>query len=266
MAGAKKKTRKRAAAGGKKTSRSGTRAPIPRRRPPRTQPRSGGRKRPAKEESELSPWTVGAAFLAVAGTGYAIKKHLDAQASDAAAKHASRREEQAYAVAKDVTRRAAEAEERVRKLAMALAADIHHRIAKHWNEHAPPLHFDGCFAAQTDGVVIRIDMTWLLLGIVDPAQEHRAISGRVAGVLAHEWFHFLDTARGSRGLHEEELRADAFAGVLLARLGVSPIHFATLLRDYRQSRTHPAGELRAETMLGAHAREIQKMGVVGLTN
>jgi hypothetical protein len=100
-----------------------------------------------------------------------------------------------------------------------------------------------------------VDVRWL-----------RQLEHRATGVLAHEWFHFLDTARGTRSLHEEELKADAFAGRLLARLKFPAQHFAELLREYPQSRTHPGGELRARTMLSAHLEEQGKVGGVSPAN
>jgi hypothetical protein len=158
-------------------------------------------------------------------------------------------------------KRADLAEDRTRKLAIEVANHVNRLIAGLCHEAAPPLRFDGCVAAATNGVEIRIDMAWLLSGIVDPAKEEGSIFGRIVGVVAHEWFHFLDTARGTRPSYREELLGDAFAGKQLAKLGVPPNHFADLLRVFPQSSTHPDGPLRAGTMLEAWTSETQKRAI-----
>jgi hypothetical protein len=182
------------------------------------------------------------------------------RASDhqAAAQAARRHAQTMEAKAASEHRRATLAEARTHKLAIEVANHANYLIAGLRHETVPPLRFDGCVAAATNGVEIRIDMTWLLTGIVDPAKEKGAIFGRIVGVVAHEWFHFLDTARGERPSHQEELLADAFAGKQLAKLGVPPNHFADLLRVFPQSSTHPDGPLRANKLLEAWTSETQE--------
>lgn len=189
---------------------------------------------------------------AVGGVGYGVLKHMEAGQHAASAQQATRRADEAF-------RHAAIAATRTSKLAIEIAHTANTRIAALHREAAPPLRFEGCYAAATNGVLICINMNWVLTGIVDPAKEPGAITGRVIGALAHEWYHFLDMARGSRPSHDEESKADAFAGRQLARLGVPPDHFADLLRRFPESPTHPRGELRAATLLKAHAEEAAKM-------
>jgi hypothetical protein len=210
--------------------------------------------------------------IAATGTAYAVLKHKEARRYEAAANEANKRAsahraaEQAAmrhaqtmeALATKEHQRANLGEDRTRKLAREVADLANHFIAKLFRETAPLLRFDGCFAAATNGVEIRIDMAWILSGIVDPAKERGAIFGRIVGVVAHEWFHFLDTDRGTRPSHQEELLADKFAGKQLAKLDVVPNHFADLLRVFPQSSTHPDGRLRAETVLIAWTTETQK--------
>ncbi len=131
--------------------------------------------------------------------------------------------------AEDAFHQAQKAEARACKLAIEIASTAHKCIAQLHRADVPPLQFEGCFAAATNGIHIFIDMNWLLTGIVDPAKELGSIWGRVVGSLAHEWYHFLDTARGTRPSHVGELNTDTFAGRQLARLDVPPKHFADLL-------------------------------------
>jgi hypothetical protein len=211
----------------------------------------------------------------VAGGGYAYwRKHKQAKEHEAAAGLAKQRESEQRAVARDAVRhaqtmeatvanerqRADVAEVRARKLAIDLAGRANRDIADLLRETVPPLRFEGCVAAATNGVDICIDLAWLLRGIVDPSAEEGGIWGRVFGVVAHEWYHFQDNARGTRPSHEEELHADWFAGRQLARRGVSPEPFADLLRRFPQSLTHPIGQLRANTMLRGWTFEKQQKG------
>jgi hypothetical protein len=195
---------------------------------------------------------LGAAALG--GTLYGVAKHAEAKRHEEAARDATVQAEHA-------ARQRRQAEERVRKLAVEIANAANTGIARSHHVDAPPLKFEGCFAAATDGVHICIDMNWLLTGIVDPAEESGSIWGRLVGALAHEWYHFLDTARGTRPSHVEELKADAFAGKQLARLKFPPGPFASLLESFQQSKTHPHGHLRATTFLEAHAKEKEKLKV-----
>jgi hypothetical protein len=193
-------------------------------------------------------------WLAGAGAVYGVYKHLEAEKQAKAAHEATARAEEAV-------RHAATAESRVQKLAIEIAHTANVRIAQLHRADAPPLRFEGCLVAATNGVLICIDMTWLLTGVVDPARERGSIWGRVVGALSHEWYHFLDMGRGTRASHAEELSADAFAGRQLARLHVAAEPFAELLSRFPQSLTHPAGFVRAKTMLAAYADEKRKRGL-----
>lgn len=197
-------------------------------------------------------WKLLLGAVAVGGVGYGVLKHMEAEQQATVAQQATMRADEA-------SRQAETAQTRALKLAIEIAHAANTRIAQVRRETAPQLRFEGCHAAATDGILICIDMNWLLTGIVDPAEEPGSISGRIIGSIAHEWFHFLDMARGTRPSHEEELLADAFAGKQLAGLGVPPEHFADLLSRFPQSSTHPAGRLRAKTVIDAHAKQAEKM-------
>lgn len=250
-----------------------------------------GQRPNAEDRADLWKWALG--VVAIAGTGYGVWKHKEAKEHAAVAEEANRRatahhvaaqtaERHAQTMAADAANerrraniaeeraqnmeviarkehhRAQVAEDRTHKLAIEVANLANHHIAKLRRETAPLLRFDGCAAAATDRVEIRIDMVWILSGIVDSAKEVGAIFGRMIGVVAHEWHHFLSTSQEACSLHDEELRADKFAGKQLAQLGVQPNHFADLLRVFPQSKTHPDGELRAKIMLEAWTIETQK--------
>ena len=208
-------------------------------------------RRKKNEGDDLWKWLFGAA--AIGGVAYSVKMHSEAKAHQTAARDAALR-------AQHAVHQAQTAEARARKLAMEVASTAHSRIAQLHRTDVPPLQFEGCVAAATNGIHICIDMNWLLTGVVDPAKERGSIWGRVVGALAHEWYHFLDMARGTRPSHVEELNADAFAGRQLARLGVPAEHFADLVSRFPQSSTHPHGQLRARKVLEAHAAETAKMG------
>lgn len=224
----------------------------------------------AEEGPDL--WKCALAAIAAAGTAYGVSQRREAKKQAAAADRANRLASAHHAAAQAARghaqsmeakaaaerRRAIVAETRTCKLAMEVANHANYLIAGLRHEDVPPLRFDGCVAAATNGVEILIDMTWLLSGIVDPAKEQGSIFGRIIGVVAHEWFHLHDTARGTRPSHEEELLADGFAGKQLAKLNVVPNHFADLLRVFPQSSTHPDGRLRADTVLEAWTTETQK--------
>lgn len=248
--------------------------------------------RSSKEKaSDLWLWALGA--IAATGTAYGVWKHIEANdhkvVADEANKRASAHHADAHSAkqhaekmesiatkerqranrAEDRTRemeakaaeerhRANVAEKRAIKLVKEVADRANNHIAELLRETAPPLRFDGCSTAATDGVEIRINMTWIFSAIVDPAEEAGAIFGRIIGAVAHEWFHYRDTNRGKRPPHEEELCADKSAGQLLAKLSVQPHHFADLLRVFPESPTHPDGRLRAETVLNAYTAETLK--------
>lgn len=255
------------------------------------QSKGAAQKPSAKGGSDVWLWALGA--IAATGTAYGVWKHIEANehkvVADQANKRASAHHADAHSakqhaekmeeIATKERQRANRAEDRTREME-AKAAEERHRadvaekraiklvkevadranshIAELLRETAPPLRFDGCSAAATDGVEIRINMIWIFSAIVDPAEEAGAIFGRIIGAVAHEWYHYNDTSRGTRPLHDEELRADTYAGKLLAKLSVQPHHFADLLRVFPESSTHPDGRLRAQTMLNAYTAETQK--------
>lgn len=150
--------------------------------------------------------------------------------------------------------RADVAESRARKLAKETADSANKRIAQLKRTEAPLVLFGDCHIAATDGDCIRINLNWILKGVVDEAMFGGDIRERVIGVVAHEWYHYLDTERGQRRGHEEELAADRHAGKVLALLGESPEGFASLLRTFPESSTHPPGELREREMLAAYQK------------
>ena len=220
--------------------------------------------------SDIWKWVLG--LLAVGGAAFGVVKSVEAKQHAVAAQVAERQASNHRAEAEAASRRAADmerratrecgradiAENRARKLAIAVAEAANRQIALLRREDVPTLRFGGCAAAAANGLGIWVDVDWLLSGVVDSAVDEGAISGRVIGVVAHEWYHFLDTQRGTRHSHEEELCADGFAGRQLARLGIPPHHFADLLRQYPQSSTHPAGQRRAEAVLDAWESERRK--------
>jgi len=209
-------------------------------------------------------FTVGGVAVAVS-----VVKHNEAKEANASAKlaqeHAAAQEyaantAQQYASEKHTEaayhqQRADVAESRLRKLAKEMAYTAHKKIAELKKADVPPLYFNGCQIAATDGDCIRINMDWLLRGVVDEAVYGGDIWGRVVGVVAHEWYHYLDPARGQRAFHEEELAADRHAGKVLAELGEPPDCFAALLNAFPESSTHPRGKLRAEHMLAEYHRK-----------
>jgi hypothetical protein len=239
-----------------------TRAKRPRTTASTKSTRAAPRSRTREADSAGSDLLMaGTVAVGVFSAGLAYVKHQQAKVSAFEALQARQDADDARRAAEEARLLALTAETRARKLAAETAYDLHAKLARLNSELAPLLRFDGCSTAATNRVDIRIDMQWIFKGIVDPAREIGSILGRVAGALAHEWFHFLDTAPpGTRTPHEEELAADAFAGKMLAQLRIPPKHFADLLRQFPHSRMHPDGGIRAARVLDAHTSEARRLG------
>jgi hypothetical protein len=157
------------------------------------------------------------------------------------------------------------AQARADALLHAAARNMLESIAAVMGCQVPPLRLSrAVMNAQADGVGVTVNPDWLHTQMTSICSDVRCHHDLLVGILAHELAHLVygDVHAPPWDKRAIELRADQFAGMALARLGVSPDAFSTVIGQlsthYSDDPTaYPDGADRIDAIESGYYGEVQ---------